>query len=177
MRKRKIRSNNFYTMIGNSLILFIIGLLLVMLVLGQDLLDSLREEFTFQLELEEDLSSDDVDQISSMLRQLAYVDQNSIQYQNKIEIANDFKEDLGISSDDNMLEEALFDAISLKLKSTEINSADIIRAKSDFMKIPLVQRVNHIEDLSKGLFDNMETLRFVGFVLSLVLCLVLTILI
>jgi len=177
LSRQKIKTNTLYTIIGNALILLVIGLLLVMLVVGQSLLTDLHDQFSIQVELQEDLSSQDVDQVKALIAQLDQVDPSSILFQDRKVLAKVFKEELELDADDDLLEEALYDALSFKFKNANINSADIIRIEQALLKIPFIKDVNHVEDMSAGLFDNMERLRMIGFILSLILSVVLIVLI
>jgi|GEM_PF-5937750 len=169
--------NTFYTIIGNALILLVIGLMLVMLVVGQELLTDLRDQFHVQVELQEDLTGNDVSQVKAMITDLDNVDEQTIIYQDRKSLASSYKEELQLDADDELLADALFDAISFKFSNANVNSADIIRMEQALMKIPFVKEVNHIEDMSAGLLDNMERIRLVGFLLSLFLSIVLIVLI
>lgn len=175
--KQKIKSNALYTIIGNALILMVIGLMLVMLVIGQSLLADLKDQFHVQVELQDGLSADDISQVKGMIAELDVVDEGSIIYEDRKSLAQSYKEDLALDADDDLLADALFDALSFKFKESRISSSDIIRMEQALFKIPFIQDVNHIEDMSSGLFDNMERIRMIGFVLSLFLSIVLIVLI
>lgn len=148
-----------------------------MLVIGQSLLSDLQDQFSIQVELQDDLSGEDIRQVQSMIGELDHVDQSSIVFQDRKMLAQSFKKELALEADDDLLTEALFDAISFKFDGTNINSADVIRIEQSLQKIPFVKDVNHIENMTAGLFDNMERIRLMGFFLSLVLSIVLIVLI
>ncbi len=177
LTKRKIKSNTLYTIIGNALILLVIGLMLVLLVVGQSLLIDLRDQFHVQVELQDDLSADDINQVKVLIGTLDHVDASTIIYQDRKTLAQAYKLDLQLDADDDLIADALFDALSFKFGGAAVNSADIIRIEQALQKIPFVKDVNHIEDMSAGLFDNMERIRSIGFILALILSVVLIVLI
>ncbi len=127
-----------------------------MLVVGQSLLSDLQDQFSIQIELQEDLSGDDINQVKAMIVKLDHVESGSIVYQDRKMLAQEFKKELALDADDDLLADALYDAISFKLNDSKVSSADIIRIEQALLKIPFVKDVNHIEDMSAGLFDNME---------------------
>lgn len=148
-----------------------------MLVVGQSLLSDLQDQFSIQIELQEDLSADDINQVKDIIGQLNLVDPGTIVFQDRKTLAQEYKIELELDADEGLLADALYDALSFKFLDADINSADIIRTEQALLKIPFVKDVNHIEDMSAGLFDNMERIRMIGFVLSLVLSIVLIVLI
>ena len=151
--------------------------MLVMLLIGQTLLDDLNDQFSIQVELQDDLNASDIIQVKKLISNISQVDPTSITFQDRKSLARQYKEDLQLETQEALLEDALFDALSFKFNSSSINSADIIRVEQALLKIPFIKNVNHIEDMSEGLFDNMERIRNIGFILSLVLCIVLIVLI
>lgn len=169
--------NVLYTIIGNTLVLGIIGLFLLGAFLGERMIDNLSEQFSFELELRPDLSQDHISDIKSILKTLDFVDPESITFKSKDQLAEEFIKDLDLEYTSDYVAEALFSVIRFSTNDKRYNSADVIRMKQSLSDIPTVQDVMHVEDFSKGLLDNMARFRKVGFLLSLILCFILTILI
>jgi len=177
LSKQKIKTNSLYTIIGNALILLVIGLMLVMLVVGQSLMNDLQDQFSIQVELQEDLTADDINQVKTLISKLDLVDPSTIVFQDRKTLAQAYKSELELDTDDDLLADALYDALSFKFTTSNISSADIIRVEQALIKIPFIKDVSHIEDMTSGLFDNMERMRMIGFALSIVLSIVLIVLI
>ena len=81
--RQNVKSNILYTIIGNALILSVIGLMLVLLVIGQSMLSDLNDQFSMQVELQEDLSPADVIEIKSMIAAIDMVDASTIVFNDR----------------------------------------------------------------------------------------------
>lgn len=166
----KLRSASLTTVVSISLVLFILGLLGLLIINGQKITRSVKEQATIQLFLNNNLKDAEIARLQKMLDALSYV--KSTAYISKDSAARQLyrknKEDF-----EGLLQyNPLPASINIHLKAEYINMDSIKWIDTKFSAYPQVKEVLYQKSLIDGMNKNIRKLSIVLFGFSLLLLLV-----
>lgn len=141
---RKSKPNYITAIISITLVLLNLGILGVALLLTRDLPNSIKENFEFQLELNE-LTKKEIDAYKLKLENNDFT--KSVEFVSKEDAYKIMKEELGENFEDLLGFNPLYASLNLKLKSKYLNNKKIDEIKANILKSGYVKSINYDEQL------------------------------
>lgn len=141
---RKSKPNYITAIISITLVLLNLGILGVALLLTRDLPNSIKENFEFQLELNE-LTKKEIDAYKLKLENNDFA--KSVEFVSKEDAYKIMKEELGENFEDLLGFNPLYASLNLKLKSKYLNNKKIDEIKANILKSGYVKSINYDEQL------------------------------
>jgi cell division transport system permease protein len=154
------KPNYFYTILSVTLVLFLLGLFGLLVVQGQQFLQTLREQVDVIVELKEETTPTQVDSLKQHLAQSVYFKGNSTEFINKDEGAKMMEKDLGQNFEQFGIANPLYDVLVFNVKSDwmEVDSMSLVR--EDLKTLPFVSDVFYKEDVTESIASNFNKIQF-----------------
>jgi len=137
---RKSKPNYITAIISITLVLLNLGILGVALFLTRDLPSSIKENFEFQLELVDNMTSAEIEAYQKKLESQDFT--KSIEFVSKEEAYEIMKEELG-EYEDLFGYNPLYASLNLKLKSEYLKDEKIKEIEANIMKSGYVKSMNY----------------------------------
>jgi cell division transport system permease protein len=159
LAKRRARGAYFSTIIGISLVLFMLGTLLLLLLNAQKLSVYVKENIKVQLYLKDDLNESDIQKFQRSLEAEEFV--KSIQYVSKEQAADELKDELGEDFVAFLGFNPLSSSIELNLKSDYANPDSLTWISAKLAKNPRVSEIHYNPNLIEQVNENISKLSMV----------------
>ena len=181
-RKKKLGSYP-YLLVLFSLIfsLTIIGLWGSVLIIGNELQQSVKENINVQVYLQKEVSEDSVKSIQKLISNRPYILKKAgkaqINYISKAESSKKFIEETGENFADFMGENPLRDAFIVRIDPLYSRSSQLKVIKEDLSSQDGIFEVVYLESLAESIHDNIQILSLVAVIFTTVMILVIFLLI
>jgi len=165
------KPNYFYTIFSVTLVLFLLGLFGLLVVQGQQLLTSLREQIEIIVELKEESTPGQLDSLKQHLAASSYFKYNSTKFINKAEGAAMMQEEFGQDFGRLDMANPLYDVLIFNVKSDWMEADSMSMVREDIKQMPFVNDVYYQESVTTSIASNLKRLSFwvLGFGLFFVL--------
>lgn len=165
------KPNYFYTIFSVTLVLFLLGLFGLLVVQGQQLLTSLREQIEIIVELKEESTQGQLDSLKQHLVASSYFKSNSTKFINKAEGAAMMQEEFGQDFGRLDMANPLYDVLIFNVKSDWMEADSMSMVREDIKQMPFVNDVYYQESVTTSIASNLKRLSFwvLGFGLFFVL--------
>ena len=162
VKKKKLRSSYFSTILTITLVLFMVGLLGLLLLNAQRLSDYVKENIGFSLVLKENAREVDVIRLQKTLDASDFV--KDTRFVGKEEAAKELQETLGEDFVDFLGYNPLQASIDVKLFAAYANPDSVAVLEKDFLENTLIDKVYYQKSLVSLVNENV---RKIGVVLLL----------
>ncbi|MEY2962745.1 MAG: hypothetical protein RL754_6 [Bacteroidota bacterium] len=167
---KRVRSSYISVVISMTLVLFVLGTLGTLVLSARALSDAVRENFTFTMVLEEDITEADLrallkeQQLASYAKSATLVSKEDAAAALKADLGEDFVSFLGYNP--------LSNTIDLKLNADAVANSDLEALRTELVSDPHVVDVLYDPDLIGLVNDNIEKITYILFGAVLVLLVV-----
>ncbi len=152
--KERIFTSYLTSMVSITLVLFLLGLLVLILLNAERLSDYVREKIGFTLVLHEDLQEDEITRLEKTLaaepfvKSLLFVDKETAAKDLRSELGEDFTGFLGFNP--------LFNSIEVKLFAPYTHSDSLALIEKDLIQLPQVKEVFYQRSLVSVINENVR---------------------
>ncbi len=168
--KRKLRSSYVSTIIGITLVLFMIGLLGVIMLHARKLSDYVKENIQLSVILKDDVKEADIEQLQKNMDATPYV--KSTEYVPREVAAARLQKDLGEDFISFLGYNPLLASIDIKLKAGYANADSLNWIEKEIMENKPVKEIFYQRSLVDLINENLRTIGLVLLVFSGLLTLV-----
>jgi cell division transport system permease protein len=150
------RPNYFYTIFSVTLVLFLLGLFGLLVVQGQQLLKTLREQVDIIVELKEETQPVQVDSLKLHLNASAYCKPNSFEFINKEQGADLMQQEFGQDFGKLDMANPLYDVLIFHVNSDWMQTDSMSLVREDLKAIPFVNDVYYQQSVTESIADNLN---------------------
>lgn len=166
--RKSIRPNQIFAIITTSLVLFISGLFGVLILQGNQVINQLKENILFVLEMEPATQQEEVQLVIDYLGQHRMVMSNSITFQSKEDIAKEMEAEIGTL----LLKELpnpFFDLITFNIKGSYLQKDGMDELRQDLLNTGYISAVYYEQFIAGRLLENIEQISWFAAISGLVL--------
>ncbi|MDF9829215.1 permease-like cell division protein FtsX [Parabacteroides sp. PF5-6] len=169
---RKVSSVSFFnsrltSIISIALVLFLLGLILLMGLLGNKLSEYVKENIAFSIVLKENQKEADIKQMQKKLDAQAYI--KSTEYISKEQAAKELEEELGENPETFLGFNPLQASIEVKLHSEYANPDSLKRIEREIMSYTSVSDLLYRKDMMEMVHTNITRVGLILLILAVVL--------
>ncbi len=161
------KPNYLYTIISMALILFVLGLLGLIILQGNQLLDTIKSKVIVLVEIEEHTSQSEIDSLGNTLHQLDFILPGSITFVSKEEIAKEMEaemtEDLKVLSMDN----PFLNMYNFHPRASHIQADSLKIIQQTISQLNHVKAVHYKGNLVDKISKNIKKLTYIALGLCL----------
>lgn len=168
--KKRIIASNLATAISNTLVLFLIGLLALMLINANRLADYAREKIGFTLVLKEDVKEVEILRLQKLLNSTNFV--KSTRYVDKQTAASELQAELGEEFTGFLGFNPLYASLDVKLIAEFTRPENLAFVEKKFLEFPEVKEVYYQRNLVTLINENTRKVSLFLLVFSGLLALV-----
>ncbi len=150
------KPNYFYTIFSVTLVLFLLGLFGLLVVQGQQLLKTLREQVEVIVELKEEAASPQVDSLKQHLAASSYFKANSTKFFNKAEGAALMQQEFGQDFGKLDMANPLYDVLIFNVKSDWMDPDSMSLVREDIKVMPFVNDIYYQESVTESIAANLR---------------------
>lgn len=154
------KPNYFYTIVSVTLVLFLLGLFGLLVVQGQQMLTTLREQVEIIVELKGESSSAQLDSLKLHLVGSAYFKANSTKFINKEEGAKMMQEDFGQDFGKLDMANPLYDVLIFNVKSAWMQPDSMSMVREDLKALAYVNDVFYQQSVTESIAANLNKISF-----------------
>ena len=174
LRKSKNLSfihSRIISIISIAMVLFLVGGVAFIGLMGQGLKDYVRESFNFTVLVTPEASNNEIARMKESIESHAFV--KSVDYYSKEEAMKQLTEELGENPEEFLGWNPLSPSLEVFVKSEYISERDSIAKIEQMLSgYPITQSVSFRKDLMESLNDNIRTITAVMMVLTILLLLI-----
>lgn len=164
---KKIRSSYFTTVLSISLVLFLLGTIILLMLNTQRLSNFVKENIGVDVFIKEEVKNSDIQKLKKKIEALAYVKET--RYVSADEAAKDFQKDLGEDFIKYIGRNPLLPSIEVRILAENTNAQDIEEIAKNFQKYPEVKEVIYQKDLVNLVNENVRKISAVLLVFAILL--------
>lgn len=167
MKRRSLFNMHFTTTISVSLVLFLVGLECVVLMSARELVNSLRENVTLTIVLEENVTSEEVALFQKLMEKASYtIESRFISREDALQehIAN-----LGEDPSKFLGYNPLTDAFEIRLNAAYTQMDSIAAIDAELSTLPYINQVLYQTDMIDALDRNITKVSFVLLIIAAIL--------
>lgn len=168
--KRRLRGSYLLSIFSISLVLFLIGIVLFLIIETNRISNFLKENIIFTLELDENLSEPEILMIQKRIEAKSYVKES--QYITADETAKKFSEEI----DENLLKlletNPFSPSIEVKLYSNYLNNDSLKKVEQDLAKIEGIKEIFYQKSLLHLVNENVKKISLFVLILSAIMLLI-----
>jgi len=161
MSEKKTKTSNFFnsnltTTLSISLVLFLVGLITILMLLGKQMSNFVKENISFSIVLHENISSTEIANINDLLKPADYV--KSYNYISKEKAIKELAEELGEDPADFLGYNPLNASIEVKTNADYANAESLAKIKKQISSLSGVKEVVYQKDMIDLVNKNLQTL-------------------
>ena len=161
------KPNYLYTIISMALILFVMGLLSLVILQGNQLIDTIKSNVIVLVEIEEGTNRQAIDSLEMALKSMVFVQPNSLKFVSKEQIAremeSEMEEDLKVLS----MENPFLNMFNFNPRPDYIRSDSLKSIQQQIMQLQYVKGAYYKGNLVEKISKNIKKLTFIALGLSL----------
>jgi cell division transport system permease protein len=157
--KRRLKTSYLSTIVGLTMVLYMLGLLGLVVLHAKKLSDYVKENIGFTVYLNDEVNDADVIQMQKMLDARAYV--KSTEYITKEKAAKDLQKDLGEDFISFLGYNPLPASIDVRLKADFANSDSLTVLESELVKNKNVKEVSYQKSLVSMVNENLRKISLI----------------
>jgi len=173
--KKRIFTSYLTSLVSITLVLFLLGLLVLILLNAGHLTEYVREKIGFTLVLRDDLNTNEISRFQNRLSKESFV--KSIRFVDKETAAAELKKELGEDFAGFLGYNPLFSSMEIKLFAPYTNNDSLAVLEKNLMQYPQVREVFYQRNLVSVINENVRKIGIFLLVLSAVLLFVFSVLI
>jgi cell division transport system permease protein len=157
--KRRLKTSYLSTIVGITLVLYMLGLLGLIIMHASKLSDYVKENIGFTVFLNEDVNEADIIQLQKTLDARAYI--KSTEYITKEKAAADLQKDLGEDFISFLGYNPLPSSIDVRLKADFANSDSLTVLENELVKNKNVKEVSYQKSLVTMVNENLRKISLI----------------
>lgn len=170
--KRRFAGSYVISLMSIMLVLFVIGMYAAVAVYTDGLLDYVKENIGFEVVIKGDAKESSITSLKNNLEKKNYI--KSIEYISKEDATQRMKDDLG---EDFLkwlgdIENPLLPSLDMRFVADYANSDSMAKIEKELYKNPIVKEVIYQKSLTDTINVNIEKIKVILFVMSLVFILI-----
>ena len=170
--KRRFAGSYFVSLMSIMLVLFMLGMYAFIVIYADRMLTYVKENIGFEVVIKGNTKESSIISLKDEISKKDYI--KSIEYISKEEATNRMKEDLG---EDFLkwlgdVENPLLPSLDIRFIADYANSDSMAMAEKWISKKPIVKEVIYQKTLTNTINDNINKIKIVLFVISLILLLI-----
>ncbi|MBR4155581.1 MAG: permease-like cell division protein FtsX [Bacteroidales bacterium] len=170
--KRRFAGSYFVSLMSIMLVLFMLGMYAFIVIYADRMLTYVKENIGFEVVIKSNTKESSIISLKDEISKKDYI--KSIEYISKEEATNRLKEDLG---EDFLkwlgdVENPLLPSLDIRFIADYANSDSMAMAERWISKKPIVKEVIYQKTLTNTINDNINKIKIVLFVISLILLLI-----
>lgn len=159
------------SIISISMVLFLVGIVTMIGLVGNGLKNYVRESFSFTVILSPESSDQELTQMEDQLEQMRFV--KSVSYFSKEQAMEELQKELGENPEDFLGWNPLSPTFEVQVKSDYVVEPDsIAMIEKELNAFSLTQSVSYRKDIVKELNDNIRTITIVMIVVAALLLMI-----
>lgn len=166
-RSTKGKANYIYSIIGVSLVLFLLGILGWIVIYASKLSNALKENIEVQVIFNDATKEDKVLALKKIIDQQAFT-KNS-EYISKDQAAEIYKRDFGEDMIQILEYNPLYSSVNIHLHSDYVNTDSLVRIKRFLEQSNIVREVNYQKNLVDKMVSNVQKISIALLLVSLLL--------
>lgn len=181
-RKKKLGSYPYFLVLFSLIFsLTIIGFWISMLLIGDQLQQTLKEKISIQVYLQKELSADSISKIKKLVENRPYILRKGgkphVIFISKEVSAKKFIEETGENFADFMGENPLRDALVIHVDPAFSTAGQLVKIKKDLSAQGGIFEVSYIDGLADAIHDNIKKLTLAAIAFTIVMIVVIFLLI
>ncbi len=156
--------------ISVSLVLFLLGLILILTLLANNLSNFVKENFTFSVILNDNMGKDEISKLEKKLTAAPF--SKSTEFISKEQALEDLREEMGENPETFLGFNPLFASIEVTLKSVYANNDSIKLLEKKLKTENNVEEVLYRTDMLQTVNDNIKKIGIVLFILATILMMI-----
>lgn len=169
-KSKGVKSSYFASTISISLVLFLVGSMVFLLLNAREISNYVKENIGFSIIIKDDVKSVDVKLLQKTLETKPYV--KKTHYIDKDEAAIDFKKQVGTDFVDFLGFNPLLASIELKLNGDYADSKNIALIEKELLKYKVVHEVYYQKSLVAAINENVKKISMVLLIASVLMLLI-----
>jgi cell division transport system permease protein len=165
----KRRPNYFYVIVSVAIMLFFLGFFGAVLLNTQNLVDFFKEQVSIMIELEDSAADNGLEQLRDELYQSTYLKDSSIVFVTKEAGAQLLQEEFGEDFLSLDMPNPLYDILTFRVKAAYLHPDSLSTIRLNLKRYPFVSDVFYQENLINEMAQNVESLAYFAFGISLFL--------
>lgn len=157
--QRRLKTSYASTVVGITLVLYMLGLLGLIILHANKLSDYVKENIGFTVFLNEDVKEVDIIQLQKTLDARAYV--KSTEYITSEKAAEDMKKDIGEDFETFLGYNPLPPSIDVRFKADYANADSLNTLQKELEKNSFVKEVSYQESLVSGVNENLRKISLI----------------
>jgi Cell division protein len=153
--------------ISTALVLFLLGLVVLLALFAKDLSVYVKENLSFSIILNDDLSDPEIKDIRKKLSLAPYV--KSAEWISKEQAAKELESELGENPETFLGYNPLYASIEVKLKAEYANEDSIRSIEKELKAQSTIQDILYRKDLMQSVNENIKKIGLVLFILTVIL--------
>ena len=159
----RTKPNYIYSIISVALVLFLLGIFGLIIIFGQRLIVTFKEQVNILVELQPEASEEQVAELEDGLRSSVYAKPKSVQYISKEEGAEQMRRDFGEDFLKLDLPNPLYALITFNIKSDYMSQDSLDAIRRGLRDWDIVNDVYYQESLVDQIIDNMQRIAYITF--------------
>lgn len=152
----RTKPNYLYSIVSVALVLFLLGFFGLIMLSAQSLITTFKEKVNIMVELIETASTEEIQELQTVINQAAFSKSGSIVYTNKEEAAQMMREDFGEDFLKLDLPNPLYDVITFNVKSSYLEKDSLENIKLQLKEYSAVGDVYYQESLVNQIAHNIR---------------------
>lgn len=161
------KPNYVYSIISIALVLFLTGFFCMILLQAQRLIVVFKERVNILIELQEDNTSEEKEQLQAFLAQSDFIKEGSVRYISRDEAARIMQEEFGEDFLKLDLPNPFYDIYSFNVKANYMQADSLLQLQSEISALPYVKDVYYQENLISEVANNVRRIGYLALGLGL----------
>lgn len=166
-RNKRGKANYIYSIIGVSLVLFLLGILGWIVIYASKLTNALKENIEVQVIFNDATDEQKALKLKTILDEQAFT-KNS-EYVSKEQAAEIYKRDFGEDMIQILEYNPLYSSVNIHLHSDYVNTDSLVKMKRFIEQSNIVREVNYQKNLVDAMVSNVQKISIVLLIISLLL--------
>ncbi len=150
------KPNYFYSIVSVTLVLLLLGLFGLLVLMGQQLINSLKEKVEIIVELKEDTQPAGIDSLKMLLGEGIFVKENSIRFVSKEEGATMMQDEFGEDFLKLEMANPLYDVFIFNVKSAWMENDSLAQIRQNIMEYGMVNDVYYQQSVAGSIAENLK---------------------
>lgn len=164
---KRSKPNYWYSILGVALVLFLLGCFGLILLNGQALVKSYKEQVNIMVELKNSLAGHEYTKVEQQLKNSSFVRPGSVQFLSKEEAAKMHEEEFGEAFSELGFSNPFYNVVNFSTKAAYMHTDSLAAIKKQIMDNPAVLDVYYQEGLVDNIEANIKKVSYLALVLGI----------
>jgi cell division transport system permease protein len=160
------KPNYFYSIVSVTLVLLLLGLFGLLLLLGNQLINSLKEKVEIIVELKEETQQSSIDSLKALLADYVFVKENTVRHISKEEGAAMMQDEFGEDFLKLDMANPLYDVLIFNVNAAWMESDSLSQVRATIMEHSLVNDVYYQESVAGSIAENLHRASYAALLAS-----------